>query len=1036
MAKPDRLVDAERAPVTEPALMRVQRSAGNAAAGELLRRSMAQGDQIVVGSAHDPAERAADAMGDRVSEYLSANHAGRPLPDGHAHAMRAADSVSRAGGSSAANGAIGDDGGVLDEATTTLLKREMNSGGSSLSDQVRQPMEQAFGHSFENVRVHSGATAQELSRSMSAAAFTVGSNVFLGANAPSASSKAGQHLLAHELTHVVQGQVGEDRAHRMVIRRKGDVRNFLSSTKAKAVKTVTGAKGAKGGKTVDDAIDNAQPVSKALRAHIQTRHAEAELDFLRAYDAIFTGAGAEIPWNTVDALLTRFNGQVTGLNYAPMSDLNDAIRSKKLFGSDTGPSRTAGIKSVLSGVVDGAKGRLRAAIDSYNTSHARAAAAGPAAAQTDAGAFGAKGVAPTQFTTANLDATAPPTQLGKGSVNTVWEHTYTGVAAQQVFKADSEVNEFYGRDAGTQVGIPEHSPQFAQRSVAMYELDQALGINIIPPTAFAAQNGEFGTVMEKAQGKAAFDIANGKTSVTATEWAAIKADPAFQSSLMKLQLLDIIAGQLDRHNGNYYIDFDPVTKQFRALSGIDNDMAFGADHNDITQEVGKGWNDLGGGVRSNKAPTAGKMGGSTSVEMISLVDPVFITNVLAIAPITVQNALANLLSPQEIAATVKRLLQLQLYLRDVLDQRVSKELANMRTGNVSVADAAAGVGPLRAQYLLAKNGGQLQQAYDMLVDLRERVNRLELAVASGANAAQGAVNVGAVDLAWLTAEMNDLSRQLHRPVAKPTVTANALTVTHADSAAAASVLWATLADDPKGRVQAAGGSVDTAMRRLWSNGDQALRTQIASALGPARDQLRMSHIGYLLEVLDPAHSPALPTSFGTWDASGSNQDFFAWLALNPIGPGTPKAKYYTANEKEDARIRFTGGKLQRVDGAGTKKLSTPDGGWIVVMDTAGEFYSKAKGAAPGETANTQHSSFLTGMPVEAAGMLKARDGTLTFVNNHSGHYAPSTRHLSKLVDGFASRGVSMKNVNIEDKDALRQSFVGAPAFHAAAAAHV
>lgn len=61
-------------------------------------------------------------------------------------------------------------------------------------------MEQQLGASFEDVRVHTGTESHALNRSISAQAFTTGSDIFLGPGA----SPSDHQLMAHELTHVVQ----------------------------------------------------------------------------------------------------------------------------------------------------------------------------------------------------------------------------------------------------------------------------------------------------------------------------------------------------------------------------------------------------------------------------------------------------------------------------------------------------------------------------------------------------------------------------------------------------------------------------------------------------------------------------------------------------------------------------------------------------------------------------------------------------------------------------------------------------------------
>jgi hypothetical protein len=73
--------------------------------------------------------------------------------------------------------------------------------GRPLEQPVRGQMERRLGHDFSRVRVHSDAQAASSARAVDAAAYTVGSDVVLGAGATPA---AGSSLLAHELAHTVQ----------------------------------------------------------------------------------------------------------------------------------------------------------------------------------------------------------------------------------------------------------------------------------------------------------------------------------------------------------------------------------------------------------------------------------------------------------------------------------------------------------------------------------------------------------------------------------------------------------------------------------------------------------------------------------------------------------------------------------------------------------------------------------------------------------------------------------------------------------------
>jgi len=86
-------------------------------------------------------------------------------------------------------------------------------------------MEPRFGADFSGVRVHTGGEAAQLNRAISARAFTHGQDIFLGEGQADLESSAGQRLLAHELTHVVQQGEGPipattERAARGILQRR------------------------------------------------------------------------------------------------------------------------------------------------------------------------------------------------------------------------------------------------------------------------------------------------------------------------------------------------------------------------------------------------------------------------------------------------------------------------------------------------------------------------------------------------------------------------------------------------------------------------------------------------------------------------------------------------------------------------------------------------------------------------------------------------------------------------------------------------
>ncbi|ELS32850.1 hypothetical protein Pse7429DRAFT_1276 [Pseudanabaena biceps PCC 7429] len=77
-------------------------------------------------------------------------------------------------------------------------------GGQSLDPHLQTKMGQAMGADFSSVRVHTDSRSDQLNKSIQAKAFTTGQDVFFRQGAYNPSSKGGQELIAHELTHVVQ----------------------------------------------------------------------------------------------------------------------------------------------------------------------------------------------------------------------------------------------------------------------------------------------------------------------------------------------------------------------------------------------------------------------------------------------------------------------------------------------------------------------------------------------------------------------------------------------------------------------------------------------------------------------------------------------------------------------------------------------------------------------------------------------------------------------------------------------------------------
>ncbi len=76
--------------------------------------------------------------------------------------------------------------------------------GTMLSGEVRLQMEESMGADFSPVRVHTGSDVVAMNKSIQAQAFTHGNNIYFDEGKYQPNTGSGKHLLAHELTHVVQ----------------------------------------------------------------------------------------------------------------------------------------------------------------------------------------------------------------------------------------------------------------------------------------------------------------------------------------------------------------------------------------------------------------------------------------------------------------------------------------------------------------------------------------------------------------------------------------------------------------------------------------------------------------------------------------------------------------------------------------------------------------------------------------------------------------------------------------------------------------
>jgi hypothetical protein len=120
---------------------------------------------------------------------------------------------------------------------SSLASQMESSGGHGLDPATRGFMESRFGRDFGGVSVHDDANAHQAAKGLSAEAFTAGRDVYFSAGAYNPSSESGQHLLAHELAHVVQHDTGAASAapQGFTVSRPGDALERQADSVADAV---------------------------------------------------------------------------------------------------------------------------------------------------------------------------------------------------------------------------------------------------------------------------------------------------------------------------------------------------------------------------------------------------------------------------------------------------------------------------------------------------------------------------------------------------------------------------------------------------------------------------------------------------------------------------------------------------------------------------------------------------------------------------------------------------------------------------------
>src|SRR5260370_4396450 len=154
--------------------------------------------KLRIGSSNDPLEHEADRIADAVLRMPApvTSFAAAPLQISRKCAKCADEEALQAKPVGTGNGGA--------DARLERVQQVLRSSGAPLDAATRAYFEPRFPRNLGRVRLHTGTLAEQSAADVDARAYTEGRNIVLWAASPRVSAPHGRHLLAHELTHVIQ----------------------------------------------------------------------------------------------------------------------------------------------------------------------------------------------------------------------------------------------------------------------------------------------------------------------------------------------------------------------------------------------------------------------------------------------------------------------------------------------------------------------------------------------------------------------------------------------------------------------------------------------------------------------------------------------------------------------------------------------------------------------------------------------------------------------------------------------------------------
>lgn len=153
--------------------------------------------KLTVSTPHDQYEQEADRIADQVL---------RTSPQPEKNTGNAGKEIHRKPAQTKEHRSTGHSEAQVPRSVHETLR----SQGHPMDQATRSFFEPRFGHDFSQVRIHTDPRASESAKAINAKAYTFGNQIVFSSSQYQPQTPQGRHLLAHELTHVVQQEGARD----------------------------------------------------------------------------------------------------------------------------------------------------------------------------------------------------------------------------------------------------------------------------------------------------------------------------------------------------------------------------------------------------------------------------------------------------------------------------------------------------------------------------------------------------------------------------------------------------------------------------------------------------------------------------------------------------------------------------------------------------------------------------------------------------------------------------------------------------------